>query len=74
MGREGARHTSGSSYCRARCLTENLITVAEDTPVRDVAARMANRGVHRLIVVDTDQQIRGIVTSLDVLWWVAAQP
>jgi CBS domain-containing protein len=55
-------------------MTPYLITVAEDTPIRDVAARMASGGVHRLIVVDTDQQIRGIVSSLDVLRWIAAQP
>jgi CBS domain-containing protein len=36
-----------------------------------VAARMAKFGIHRLIVVDDDQQMRGIVTSLDVLHWVA---
>jgi predicted transcriptional regulator len=32
---------------------------------------MAKCGIHRLIVVDEDQQIRGIVTSMDVLQWVA---
>jgi predicted transcriptional regulator len=35
---------------------------------------MAKFAIHRLIVVDADQQIRGIVTSLDVLRWVATQP
>lgn len=52
-------------------MTPVLITVEEDTPLREVAARMAKFGVHRLIVVDEDQQIRGIVTSMDVLRWVA---
>ena len=55
-------------------MTPYLITVAENTPIHDVAARMASGGVHRVIVVDTDQQIRGIVSSLDVLRWIAAQP
>jgi CBS domain-containing protein len=55
-------------------MTPHLVTVEEDTPIREVAARMVNSGIHRLIVVDIDQQIRGIVTSLDVLRWVAAQP
>ena len=53
-------------------MTPFLITIEEDTPIREVAARMAKCGIHRLIVVDEDQQIRGIVTSLDVLRWVAA--
>jgi CBS domain-containing protein len=52
-------------------MTPYLITVKEDTAIREVAARMAECGIHRVIVVDEDQQIRGIVTSLDVLRWVA---
>ena len=52
-------------------MTPYLITIKEDTPIRVVAARMAECGVHRVIVVDEDEQIRGIVTSLDVLRWVA---
>jgi CBS domain-containing protein len=48
-----------------------LITVEGDTSIREVAARMVKFGIHRRIVVDEDQQIRGIVTSLDVLQWVA---
>jgi CBS domain-containing protein len=52
-------------------MTPYLITVEEDTPIRELAARMAKCGIHRLIVVDEDQQICGIVTSLDVLRWVA---
>ena len=54
-------------------MTPFLITVEEDTPIREVAARMAKFGIHRLIVVDDDQQIRGIVTSIDVLRWVAEE-
>jgi CBS domain-containing protein len=52
-------------------MTPFLITVEEATSIQEVAARMAKFGVHRLIVVDEDQQIRGIVTSMDVLRWVA---
>jgi CBS domain-containing protein len=55
-------------------MTPFLVTVEEDTPIREVASRMSKFAIHRLIVVDADQQIRGIVTSLDVLRWVAAQP
>lgn len=55
-------------------MTPFLVTVEEETPIRDVASRMAKFAIHRLIVVDADQQIRGIVTSLDVLRWVATLP
>jgi CBS-domain-containing membrane protein len=54
-------------------MTSFLVTVEEETPISGVASRMAKFGIHRLIVVDADQQIRGIVTSMDVLHWVAAQ-
>jgi CBS domain-containing protein len=52
-------------------MTPYVISIKEDTPIREVAARMAQGGVHRVIVVDEDEQLRGIVTSLDVLRWVA---
>jgi CBS domain-containing protein len=54
-------------------MTPYLITIEEETSIQEVAARMSKFGIHRLIVVDDDQQIRGIVTSLDVLRWVAEE-
>ena len=54
-------------------MTSSLITVAEDTPLPEVAARMVPSGVHRLIVVDGDQELQGSITSLEVLRWVAAE-
>ena len=54
-------------------MTPFLLTVEEETPIREVAARMAKSGIHRLIVVDADQAIRGIVTSMDVLRWVGEE-
>lgn len=54
-------------------MTAVVVTVEEDTPIPEVALRMAQQGIHRVIVVDTRRQLRGIVTSMDVLWWVAAQ-
>ena len=54
-------------------MTPVVVTVEEDTPIPAVALRMAQQGIHRVIVVDKRQQLRGIVTSMDVLWWVAAQ-
>lgn len=54
-------------------MTPFLVTVEEDTPIREVATRMAKFGIHRLIVVDADQQVSGIVTSMDILRWVAEE-
>jgi CBS domain-containing protein len=54
-------------------MTPFLVTVEETTPIRELAARMAKFGIHRLIVVDDDQQVSGIVTSMDILRWVAEE-
>ena len=54
-------------------LRQIVVTVEEDTPIPAVALHMAQQGIHRVIVVDKQGQLRGIVTSMDVLWWVAAQ-
>jgi CBS domain-containing protein len=54
-------------------MTPFLLTIEEDSPIREVAARMAKFGIHHLIVVDEEQQIRGIVTSIDVLHWLAEE-
>jgi CBS domain-containing protein len=54
-------------------MTPRVVTVEEETPLHEVALRMVQQGIHRVLVVDKAQQLRGIVTSMDILWWVAAQ-
>ena len=54
-------------------MTPAAVTVEEDTPLPEVAARMARHGVHRVVFVDRAQRVQGIVTSMDLVWWVAAQ-
>jgi CBS domain-containing protein len=54
-------------------MTAVAVTVEEETPLAEVAARMAQHGIHRVVVVDNAQLVRGIVTSMDIVWWVAAQ-
>jgi CBS domain-containing protein len=54
-------------------MTPVAVTVEEETPLAEVAARMAQHGIHRVVVVDHAQQVRGIVSSMDIVWWVAAQ-
>ncbi len=54
-------------------MTPVAVTVGEDTPLADVAARMAQHGIHRVVVVDHAQRVRGIVTSMDIVWWLATQ-
>jgi CBS domain-containing protein len=63
----------GPAVTAKEIMTPGVVTVEEDTPIPAVALHMAQQGIHRVIVVDKQGQLRGIVTSMDVLWWVAAQ-
>jgi CBS domain-containing protein len=57
----------------ADVMTPSALTLSEDAPVAEAAALMAFEGVHRVPVVADDGRVAGIVTSLDVLRWVAQQ-
>ncbi len=57
----------------AEVMTPTAFTLSEDAPVAEAAALMAFEGVHRVPVVADDGRVAGIVTSLDVLRWVAQQ-
>jgi CBS domain-containing protein len=48
-------------------MSEDPITCSAETQVTVVARRMAEEHVHRVIVLDEDGCLLGIVTSLDVL-------
>ena len=51
----------GETYRQAAAFVRGM-----DEPVSDVARRMADEGVHRVIVVEGERVV-GIVTSLDIL-------
>jgi CBS domain-containing protein len=48
-------------------MTQPVVTVNAADPVRQAAARMAERGLKRLPVVDADQHLVGLVSRVDVL-------
>jgi CBS domain-containing protein len=48
-------------------MTEDTITCTVETPVAVIAERMASERVHRVIVLDDDGCLAGVVTSMDVL-------
>jgi CBS domain-containing protein len=48
-------------------MTTEPVTCRADEPLGDVAHRMAEENVHRVIVVDQRRHVVGIVTSLDLL-------
>ena len=47
-------------------MSTHLITIAPDAPLHDVAAKMAEHGVHRLLVTEGSRLV-GVVSSLDVV-------
>lgn len=47
-------------------MTQEVLTVAPDAPVQDIAARMARERIHRVVVMK-DNDVVGIITSLDLL-------
>jgi CBS domain-containing protein len=47
-------------------MTSKVVTCTEDTPISDIASKMLNHHVHRVVVVDQDRPI-GIVGSLDLV-------
>ena len=48
-------------------MTEDVVTVAADETVAKVARTMVESRVHRVVVTDSEGNIRGIVTTLDIL-------
>ena len=48
-------------------MTGTLVTANGDEPLSDVARRMAEHHVHRLIVIDGSGRLQGVITSLDLL-------
>lgn len=55
----------------ADAMTRGSITLPEDAPVARAAALMVTRGVHRVLVVSDDGRLSGILTSSDIVRWVA---
>ncbi|HEY8505600.1 MAG TPA: CBS domain-containing protein, partial [Gemmataceae bacterium] len=52
-------------------MTPDPVTVAPDTPIREVARMMIDAHIHRVIVVDAEQRPLGVVSATDVLAAVA---
>jgi CBS domain-containing protein len=57
----------------ADVMTPAAFTLSEGAPLAQAAALMAFEGVHRVPVVCDEGRVAGMVTSLDVLRWMAQQ-
>ena len=54
-------------------MTSISFTLEEDQSVSKAAALMAYEGIHRLPVVDANGKVVGLLSSLDVLHWLACK-
>jgi CBS domain-containing protein len=52
-------------------MTPVVFAVPENAPIEKAAALMAFEGVHRVPVVSSAGQIVGILSSLDIISWLA---
>jgi CBS-domain-containing membrane protein len=54
-----------------RYMTANPVTVAPDTPIGELAQKMVDAHIHRVIVVNNENKPLGIISSTDVLAAIA---
>jgi CBS domain-containing protein len=48
-------------------MTDHPVTISEDDTLETAVERMENKRVKRLVVVDGDARVRGIIARRDVL-------
>jgi len=51
----------------ARFMTTDLVSVSQDTPLMKVVRNMVDAHVHRVLVLDDDGNLEGIISTTDVL-------
>jgi CBS domain-containing protein len=52
-------------------MTPVSVTLPEDACVAQAAAIMAYEGIHRLPVIGASHEVVGLISSLDVMRWIA---
>jgi CBS domain-containing protein len=67
----GVHAETPASDSVAEAMTRAAVSVSETETVGKAAALMAARGVHRVLVVSEDGRLAGIVTSSDIVRWIA---
>lgn len=48
-------------------MTRDLVSVSENTPVKKVIEYMVDAHIHRVFVLDSDDKLVGIISTIDVL-------
>ncbi len=64
---KGSQVVPESLLVVADLMTPDPVTAQPDEPVGPVARRMAEKRIHRVLVLDADRRPVGVVTTLDLL-------
>jgi predicted transcriptional regulator len=51
----------------SRFMTSDLVSVRGDTPIAQVIQAMVDAHLHRLVVVDENQRLLGLISTMDIL-------
>jgi CBS domain-containing protein len=54
-------------------MTRDLVSVAPRTPIVDVARKMLEEDIHRILVLDDEYRLHGIISSIDFVRLFAEQ-
>lgn len=57
----------------AEVMTRSVLAVTREATVAEAAAAMVRHDVHRLVVVETDGSLAGILSTVDLLAYYAGQ-
>lgn len=61
------RQTAGAHELVGSWMSRRLNSVREETPIVEIARQMCDGHRHRVVVVDFEGKLRGIVSTMDVL-------
>ncbi len=50
----------------ATIMQSSLVTVKQDTPIKEIEPLFERRGIHHLLVEDADRQLLGVISSEDI--------
>jgi CBS domain-containing protein len=49
----------------SEAMSKEVVSVHPDTPLREVAEKMAAKSIHRILVLDDERQLHGIIAAMD---------
>lgn len=68
-----AEGASGMELTVGDVMTRGPVTIADSAPVEQALGSMRTHGIRRLVVIDADGALVGVVSLDDVLAWLASE-